>query len=75
MLKASSAVITACADGELTPHEAGQIMALISTHARAIEFAELKQKEQAPSKVPCRIEDHPLYESVLAWENASREKS
>jgi hypothetical protein len=50
-------------------------MALISTYARAIEFAELKQKEQAPSKVPCRIEDHPLYESVLAWENASREKA
>jgi hypothetical protein len=78
-LKASSAVITACAEGELTPHEAGQIMALISTHARAIEVAEHKQraaaleKKQAPSEVPCRIEDHPLYESVLAWEKVSED--
>jgi len=54
-------------------------MALISTHARAIEVAELKQraaaleKKQAPSKVPHRIEDHPLYESIKAWEKAAEE--
>src|SRR5262249_33226426 len=73
-LKASSAVLTACADGELTPHEAGQIMALISTHARAIEVPELKQrataleKKQAPSEVPDRIE-----ESIKAWEKSVEE--
>jgi Family of unknown function (DUF5681) len=82
--KASSAVITACADGELTPQEASQIMGLISTHVRAIEVAEeLKarvaalEKKQSPSEKKDRIEDHPLYESVLAWENAleQREKA
>ena len=41
-LKASSAVIAACAAGELSPHEATEIMALISTHVRTIEVAELE---------------------------------
>src|SRR6202011_1545790 len=35
--KASSAVISACAAGELSPHEATEIMGLISTHVRTIE--------------------------------------
>jgi hypothetical protein len=28
------------------------------------------EKKQSPSEKKDRIEDHPLYESVLAWENA-----
>jgi hypothetical protein len=53
-LKASSAVIAACAAGELSPHEATEIMALISTHVRTIEVAELEvgvtalEKRQQP---------------------------
>jgi len=55
-LKASSAVITACAAGELSPHEASEIMGLISTHVRAIEVAELElrvaalEEKQSPSE-------------------------
>jgi hypothetical protein len=55
-LKASSAVIAACAAGELSPHEASEIMGLISTHVRAIEVAELElrvaalEKKQSPSE-------------------------
>jgi hypothetical protein len=77
-VKASSAVIAACAAGELSPHEANQIMGLISTHMRKIEVAELEarvaalEKKQSPSGKEVRIEDHPLYESVLAWEKAAR---
>jgi hypothetical protein len=75
VLKASSAVITACADGELSPHEASQIMGLISTHLRAIELAKLAalEKKQSPSNTNVPIEAHPLYESVLAWEKAAEE--
>jgi hypothetical protein len=46
-VKASSAVITACAAGELSPHEATAIMGLISTHVRAIEVAELETRVAA----------------------------
>jgi hypothetical protein len=49
-LKASSAVIAACAAGELSPHEAGQIMELISTHVRAIEAVELEVRVAALEK-------------------------
>jgi hypothetical protein len=75
--KASSAVITACAAGELSPHEASQIMGLISTHVHAIEVAEREARAAAPEKKPSPsekkvgIEAHPLYESVLAWEKTS----
>src|SRR5215831_11398099 len=54
--KASSAVIIACAAGELSPHEASEVMGLISTHVRAIEVGELEarvaalEKKQSPSK-------------------------
>jgi Family of unknown function (DUF5681) len=76
-LKASSAVITACAAGELSPHEASQIMGLISIHVHAIEVAEearaaVREKKQSPSGKEVPIEEHPLYESVLAWEKAAR---
>ena len=53
-VKASSAVIAACAAGELSPHEATEIMGLISTHVRTIEVAELEvgvtalEKRQQP---------------------------
>jgi Family of unknown function (DUF5681) len=55
--KASSAVITACAAGELSPHEASEIMGLISTHVRTIEVAELEarvaalEKKQSPGAI------------------------
>jgi Family of unknown function (DUF5681) len=42
--KASSAVIAACAAGELSPREASEIMQLILTHVRAIEVAELEAR-------------------------------
>jgi hypothetical protein len=75
--KASSAVLTACAAGELSPHEASQIMGLISTHLGAIEVAEREARAAAPEKKPSPsekkvgIEAHPLYESILAWEKTS----
>jgi hypothetical protein len=55
-LKASSAVISACAAGELSPYEASEIMGLISTHVRAIEVVELEvrvaalEKKHSPSE-------------------------
>jgi hypothetical protein len=48
--KASSAVIVACAAGELSPHEASQIMQLISIHVRVIEVAELDVRVAALEK-------------------------
>src|SRR6266849_6668284 len=44
---ASSAVLAACARGELSPSEASEIMALISTHVQTIEVAELYTKVTA----------------------------
>ena len=49
-VKASSAVIAACAAGELSPHEASEIMGLISTHVRTIEVAELEVRLTAVEK-------------------------
>ena len=71
--KASSAVIAACAAGELSPREARQIMELISTHVRAMEVAQREahvaalEKKQSPPEKKVGIEAHPLYESILAW--------
>jgi hypothetical protein len=45
--KASSAVIAACAAGELSPREASEIMGLISTHMGTIEVAELEARVDA----------------------------
>jgi Family of unknown function (DUF5681) len=75
--KASLAVITACAAGELSLHEANQIMGLISTHVRVVEVAEearaaVREKKQSPSGKEVPIEKHPLHESVLAWKKAAR---
>jgi hypothetical protein len=77
-LKASSAVIAACAAGELSPQEARQIMELISTHVRASEAAERAgqvaalEEKQSSSEERKFGESHPLYQSVLAWEEAEK---
>ena len=49
-VKASSAVISACAAGELPLREASEIMGLISTHVRTIEVAELEARIAALEK-------------------------
>jgi hypothetical protein len=79
-VKASSAVIAACAAGELSPREASQIMGLIFTHVqRAIEVVDREarvaelEKKQSPSEKKVGIEAHSLYESILAWEIAAKE--
>jgi hypothetical protein len=48
--EASSAVISACAAGELSPHEASEVMGLISTHVHAIEVGELEARVAALEK-------------------------
>lgn len=45
--KASSAVIAACAAGELSPREASEIMGLIKTYVGTIEVAELAARVDA----------------------------
>jgi hypothetical protein len=42
--KATSAVLAACAAGELSPNEASEIMGLISSHVQTIEIAELEDR-------------------------------
>lgn len=49
-VKASSAVIKACAAGELSPHETTEITKLISTHVHVIEVAELEARVAALEK-------------------------
>jgi hypothetical protein len=41
-LSASSAVLTACAAGTLSPGEAADVMGLIQTHLRAIELTQIE---------------------------------
>jgi Family of unknown function (DUF5681) len=48
-LKASSAIIAACAAGEL-PNEAREFMELISTHVATIEVSELEERVTALEK-------------------------
>jgi hypothetical protein len=48
--KATSAVLAACAAGELSPNEASEIMGLISTHVQTIEVAELEDRIAALKK-------------------------
>jgi len=48
--KASSAVLTACAAGEISPSEASEIMRLISSHVETIEVAELEERIAALEK-------------------------
>jgi hypothetical protein len=47
----SSAVLAACAGGELSPSEASAIMALISTHVQTIEAAEFEERLAALEKL------------------------
>ncbi len=49
-MAASSAVLAACAGGDLSPGEATEIMALISTHVRTVELAELEARVNAMEK-------------------------
>jgi hypothetical protein len=46
-LAASSAIIAACAAGELSPNEAREIMELISVHITTIEVVTLEQRVAA----------------------------
>jgi Family of unknown function (DUF5681) len=61
-IRASSAVISACAAGELSPREASEIMGLISTHVRTLESAEFEtrlaalEKKDAPSEKKVGLE-------------------
>jgi hypothetical protein len=48
--KASSAVLTACAAGEISPSEASEIMRLISSHVETIKVAELEERIAALEK-------------------------
>jgi hypothetical protein len=43
-LNASSAVLTACAAGTLSPGEAVEIMGLISTHVRVLEMTDIEAR-------------------------------
>jgi hypothetical protein len=43
-LKASSALVAACAEGTLSPREATEIMALIETHIRTLELSEIEAR-------------------------------
>src|SRR5262249_35637712 len=42
--KASSAILTECADGNLSPNEAAAVMALISSHVRVLEATEIEDR-------------------------------
>ncbi len=46
-LVASSSVLAACSRGELSPNEASEIMALISTHVRTMDAVELERRVAA----------------------------
>jgi hypothetical protein len=47
---ASSAVLTACSRGEISPSEANQVMALITSHVRIVDVAVLEQRVAALEK-------------------------
>jgi hypothetical protein len=49
-LNASSAVLTACAAGTLSPGEAVEVMGLISTHVRMLEMTEIEARLTALEK-------------------------
>jgi hypothetical protein len=61
-VKASSAVLSACAAGELSPREASEIMGLISTHVRTMEVVELETRVAAPEKKQSPSEKKVGYE-------------
>lgn len=49
-VRASSLLLTACADGILSPGEASEIMSMVSSHVRLIEVTELEAKVAALEK-------------------------
>src|SRR5262245_12447988 len=49
-LNASSAVLTACAAGTLSPGEAAEVMGLISTHVRMLEMTDIEARLTALEK-------------------------
>jgi hypothetical protein len=49
-LNASSAVLTACASGTLSPGEAVEVMGLISSHVRVLEMTEIEARLTALEK-------------------------
>jgi hypothetical protein len=49
-LAASSALLSACAAGHLSPREAAEIMELISTHVRTLEVADIEARLPALGK-------------------------
>jgi hypothetical protein len=75
---ASAAVLAACAGGELSPSEASEIMALISTHVRTIEaaaelearLAAAKKEEQVSGRLSAAelrlLTDDELHSSIRA---------
>jgi hypothetical protein len=48
--KASSAVLAACAAGELLPSEAAEVMDLVATHIRTLELTEIEARLTAVEK-------------------------
>jgi hypothetical protein len=53
---ASSAVLAACAEGALSPAEAAQVMALISSHIKIVEAVELEARLKALEEKEPRCE-------------------
>jgi hypothetical protein len=49
--RASGAVLSACAKGEISPEEATQIMGVIATHVKLVESAELTARLEALEKL------------------------
>jgi hypothetical protein len=49
-VKASSAVLAACAEGTLSPDEATKVMNLITSHASMLELTELEARLAAPEQ-------------------------
>jgi Family of unknown function (DUF5681) len=69
-VKASAAVIRACAAGELSPREASEIMRLIAAHARIAAL------EKAPSEKTADDFGHdPIYGALLEWELQARRRT
>jgi uncharacterized protein YjaG (DUF416 family) len=56
-LNASSAILTACADGTLSPGEATEIMSLVSTHVRMLEMTEIEARLSAVEQTHRLIAD------------------
>ena len=62
-LNASSAILTACAAGTLSPGEAAEIMSLVSAHVRMLEMTEIEARlitvEKAHALIAAEKAHHP----------------